>query len=168
MLKLALAAALACLLFAACGTDEEAEPQPFSADSLPKEDRATRIFRRRFQQVCAAADRALAQAELEEFGAPGPDNPPPTRAELQRFYEEVVVPTRRGELETLVRIEPPSDLDEAVAAYLAELDAATTALAADLALIRDPGLEETAFTEADAAADAAGLPRCGSRGATGA
>jgi hypothetical protein len=149
------------LLVAGCDEDE---PQQLAdgADGAPaaEEDPATGTFRKSFEEVCRATDRALAHAQRQELGTPGEEAEKPSRAELQRFYEEVVVPARRAEAETLARIEPPSELQSAVDAYLAEHAAATELLAAELALIRNPGIEETALAKADAAADAAGVPRC--------
>lgn len=163
-LRATLAAALAAFALASCGDDQDDAPQPLAGTptevGVADESPAVRRFLRRFQEVCVAADRALAHAELEEFGEPGPDNPPPTRAELQRFYEEVVVPARRGELEALARVERPPELEAAASAYLAEHEAATRALGEPLALIRHPGIEDTAFDQADVAATAAGLERC--------
>lgn len=176
-LRPALSVASICLALAGCGGSQEPEPpeQPQTTakpQTLLERDvietglkaDARLGYRARLDEICLAADRALDRAAKQELPSGEGDEPEPTRAELQRFYDEVVVPTRQGQLEAMQRVERPgsgssTDLD-AVDVYLGEFLEATRALGADLALIKEPGIEETAFDQAERLAADAGLRRC--------
>lgn len=172
----ALLAAL--LLVAGCGEDDPASDgvpeRPISAPEVvqPDSDSPTGVapategdgfdlsFRKRADELCLATQRALSRAELEEFGKPSKDTPPPTRAERQRFVEEVVAPTWRGVAESLLRLEAPEAREAEIQAWISSLIDGVRSLGEPAAIIRDPGLEESALDDAEKAASDAGLRRC--------
>lgn len=147
------------LALSACGGDDEQRAQRFLPDLEAPEGHSTEAARKRFNDVCFATDRALDRAERQEYGRPDPDDPP-TNAQVQRFVDEVEVPTRRGAITSMRRIDVPPQLEVQAAAYLDAYEAGMAALAADLAVIRDPAIQDSALSHSRALAGDAGLARC--------
>lgn len=149
--------------FAGCGDNDEprglGSELSGTSDGDAADDHELRGVRRRVNEICSATERALRRAALEELGEPAADQPPPTRAELQRFYDEVVVPTRRGALKAMRRVTEAGD-SARYDAYLAAVADGINALDDDLAIIRTPGIEDSALDGARAEARIAHLGRC--------
>lgn len=169
---MALAALATALLWAGCGSDEEAadqaagEAQSLTTEGAPADlpsgsEQLGRIgFRMQADELCLATQRALSRAELEEFGKPGPDTPPPTRAERQRFVEEVVAPTWRGVAESLLRVPEPEAKTDDFDTWIDAIVAGVRELGEPAAILRDPSIEESALDDAEKAAADLGLRRC--------
>lgn len=148
-------------VLAGCGGESErrsvgSELSGTTGDAIA--DRELRGVRRQINEICGATERALRRAALEELGESTAD-PPPTRAELQRFYDEVVVPTRRGALEAMRRVTEAGG-SARYDAYLTAMADGINELDDELAIIRTPGIEDSALDTAKAEARAARLGRC--------
>jgi hypothetical protein len=152
---LAVAAALA---IAACGDDDDAEPQPLAsgATGATGEAGATgtmAAFIAAADEVCEQADKDLA----DEAEAQYPEGPPTGNAAAE-FAEDVVIPNLQAQHDAIAQIPPPEGEEDAIASLLDAFQAGIDELAED----PENFVESTALEDAAAEAQALGLKKCGS------
>ena len=143
----------AALTIAACGDDDDPEPQPLASGATGAIGEARNGDMAAFIAPLTGL-RAGRQGSADKAEAQYPEGPPTGNA-AAKFAEDVVIPNLQAQHDAIAQIRPPEGEEDAIASLLDEFQAGIDELAED----PENFVASTALEDAAAEAQALGLKK---------
>jgi len=109
--------------------------------------------------ICAKGDKETEAAAKKVFSQP------PSKATVEKFVTDTVVPNIQGQIDAIGALSPPAGDEDQVQAIVDAAQSALDKAKADPSLLTEQGSGSDPFAEADKLADDYGLDACGSNSA---